>query len=241
MNRHIGCSGYYYKEWKERFYPEDLPESKWLEFYAGHFNTVEINNTFYNMPSEKDIKKWKEQTPGEFRFTIKAHRFFTHMKKLKKDRRFSHRLSKFQDVLHLFDDQLGCILWQLPANLHKNLEKLEHFLGAVDPDLKHAVEFRHISWFCHEVYDLLSGSGVSFCMISAPDDLPEDVRTTSKTGYLRFHGKDTWYDYHYSNSELKDWKNRLDQIGPVDDLFIYFNNDQHGHAVDNAKSLKAYY
>ena len=191
------------------------------------------------MPSTGDLKQWKDQTPEHFRFTIKANRFFTHMKKLKQDDAFSQRLEDFQDILKALDDKLSCVLWQLPGNLHRNLSKLESFCRLLDHSVNHVMEFRHSSWFNDEVYEVLEQAGVSFCILSAPDKLPEEVRATSKTAYVRFHGKDNWYDYHYGNNEMKEWKKRLDQLKNIESLFAYFNNDQHAYAVENARYLKS--
>jgi uncharacterized protein YecE (DUF72 family) len=238
METYIGCSGYHYSDWKKKFYPEDLPRDEWLAYYAGHFNTVEINNTFYKMPSRADLKQWYERTPDQFRFTIKANRFFTHLKKLKQDDAFSERLEDFQDILKALKNKLSCVLWQLPGNLHKNVPKLESFCNMVDHGVTHVIEFRHPSWFDDEVYEALEKGGVSFCILSAPGKLPETIRVTSRTAYVRFHGKDKWYDYHYGEKELEDWKDRLDRLKDTDTLFAYFNNDQHANAVENAGYLK---
>ncbi len=239
MRTYTGCSGYHYSDWKDQFYPEDLPKDRWLAYYADHFNTVEINNTFYKMPSEGDLKQWKEQTPAHFRFTIKANRFFTHLKKMKQDDDFKQRLDDFREILKSLDNKLSCVLWQLPGNLHRNLSKLESFCNLLDQGVNHVIEFRHASWFDEEVYEVLEQEGVSFCMLSAPDELPEEVRAITSTAYIRFHGKDRWYDYHYSKKELRDWKERLERLEDVDSLFTYFNNDQHAHAVENARYLKS--
>lgn len=189
MDMYIGCSGFHYADWKKKFYPKNLPKKDWLDYYAGHFKTVEINHTFYKMPSRKDLKHWKAETPDDFKFSIKANRLFTHLKKLKTDKTFTEHLKTFQDSLHTLEEKLGCILWQLPGNLHKSLEKLGSFVERLDQGMDHAVEFRHGSWFDDTVYEILSDNGIAFCMISAPDGLPEEPRATCKTAYLRFHGK----------------------------------------------------
>lgn len=239
MKTYIGCSGYHYDDWKKKFYPEDLKKNEWLEYYAKHFNTVEINNTFYKMPEQKDLKKWKDNTPDDFRFTLKANRFFTHQKKLKIDDVFKQRLNSFMELANGMEEKLGCILWQLPGNLHKNVEKLEELFELTGKNNLHVFEFRHESWFSDEVFDVLSENNGTYCMLSAPDDLPETVKATSKTAYLRLHGKDDWYNYDYSEKELKKWKSHLDELKNIDELFVYFNNDQHANAPQNAKTLKS--
>jgi uncharacterized protein YecE (DUF72 family) len=237
MNIYIGCSGYSYKDWRKKFYPEDLPEKKWLSYYSEKFNTVEINNTFYKYPTENQLQQWVKNTPDDFKFTIKGHRFFTHMKKLKSDDSFMDSLNRFMGLLDVLEDKLACILWQLPGNLHKDIERLDEFFKKTGNSAQHVIEFRHRSWFDELVYEKLRHHKVSFCILSAPNGLPEDTITTSKTAYLRFHGKSTWYNYEYSNSELKTWTERLEKLEDIDDLFIYFNNDNNAYAVKNALKL----
>ncbi|HDJ32916.1 MAG TPA: DUF72 domain-containing protein [Bacteroidetes bacterium] len=240
MKCYIGCSGFYYSDWKGKFYPENLPRTKWLEYYADHFPAVEINNTFYNMPGEKELAAWKDRTPPHFRFAVKAHRFFTHMKKLKTDGPFRQRLGEFLHSLDALDDKLACVLWQLPANLHGNLLKLENFAGMLDKNYVHVLEFRHPSWFNPHVYDLMRDAGLAFCMLSAPGDLPEEVQVTAPLAYVRFHGKNRWYDHFYGEDELENWKEKLKRMEKEhhpETLYAFFNNDMHAHAAKNARTL----
>ena len=237
MNIHIGCSGYNYKEWKNIFYPGDIPRSRWLEYYSRHFNTVEINSTFYSFPKVENLQKWIGETPDGFKFSIKANRYFTHLKKLNTDDPFLERLHEFNEIINKAREKVDCILWQLPGNLHKKVSKLRSFCTTLDRTVNHVIEFRHPSWFDEAVYDVLRDEGVAWCMISAPNGLPEDTVTTGNTGYLRFHGKTKWYDYLYTDAELEEWKYRLDSLTGIEHLYIYFNNDQHGNAVKNARKL----
>ncbi|MFO7923039.1 MAG: DUF72 domain-containing protein [Bacteroidales bacterium] len=239
MNLYIGCSGYNYPEWKEVFYPEDLSEDQWLKYYSSHFNTVEINNTFYSFPKEPYLKKWLKETPDEFRFSIKANRYFTHLKKLKIDEQFIERLDEFSKTLNAVSKKVDCILWQLPGNLHKDIDKLKAFCRKLNHEIEHVIEFRHASWFDKAVYNVLRDEDVTYCIISGPNGLPEDQVVTSKVVYMRFHGKSTWYNYLYTDSELKEWKKRFDKLSGVKSLYIYFNNDQHGNAVKNAGKLRS--
>jgi len=239
MKTYIGCSGYHYDDWNKKFYPDHIPKNQWLEYYAKHFNTVEINNTFYKMPSDKVLKEWKNRTSENFKFTVKANRYFTHLKKLKIDQDFRNRLQSFIDIISQLEDQLGCILWQLPGNLRENIPKLEKFCNLLNKDICNVIEFRHKSWFNEKVYNVLKENRVSFCILSAPDQLPEEVLATSDTVYLRFHGKDDWYNYYYSEKELKDWQKRILNIKNVNQFYAYFNNDQHAYAVDNAQTLNS--
>ncbi len=237
MKTYIGCSGFYYSGWRNKFYPEKLPKKEWLTYYSEHFSTVEINNTFYKMPEEKNFREWMDKTPSDFKFTIKSNRYFTHQKKLVVDDDFRDRFHSFDDTLKVLGSKLGCVLWQLPGNLHRNEEKLEAFLSLLDARTHHVIEFRHVSWFDDSIYSLLEKHKISSCMLSAPGNLPEDVIATTGTAYMRFHGKSRWYNYHYSEDEIESWYKRLKVLKDVDRLYIYFNNDNNAWAVENARML----
>jgi uncharacterized protein YecE (DUF72 family) len=238
MELFIGCSGFHYKDWENKFYPEKLPRNQWLEYYAQHFNTVEINNTFYAFPKEKNLQQWYDRTPEHFTFSIKAHRLFTHLKKLNTDDSFLQSLSEFQSSLHVLKNKLGCVLWQLPGNLEKDVPRLEEFCRHLDRSMRHVVEFRHSTWFNETVYDIMRDIDITFCILSAPNGLPETLLATNRTAYLRFHGKSTWYNYQYSRQELVAWKQRLEKLSDIEKLYIYFNNDQNAYAIKNASLLK---
>ncbi|NJW51671.1 DUF72 domain-containing protein [Salinimicrobium oceani] len=233
MKVHIGCSGYNYKEWRGPFYPQKLAQRKWLEHYSSIFDTVEINNTFYRFPREKGLLNWRETVSDNFQFTLKGHRYVTHRKKLKDA---DQSVKDFELLAKLLKTNLGCILWQLPPNLHRNDEKLENFCKTLDREFKNVLEFRHESWYDKEVYDLLENYGIIFSSISSPE-FPDDLITTDKTGYLRFHGtgKD-WYDHLYTKAELKEWHKKIMDSG-LEEIYIYFNNDIHAHAPRNAQEL----
>lgn len=237
MDIYIGCSGFHYSDWKGKFYPADLPKKEWLPYYAEHFRTVEINNTFYKMPEKKDLQKWKNQAPEGFQFTLKANRFFTHQKKLNVDNDFKESYFGFMTLANEMEEKLGCLLWQLPGNLHADLNKLENLCRLFKKGERHVVEFRHISWFTDEVFQVLEKYNASSCILSAPGNLPEDIWETSSTAYLRLHGKRDWYRYNYSDKELNIWANRIKDLSRADNVYVYFNNDYEAHAVYNAKSL----
>lgn len=235
MKLHIGCSGYNYKEWRGAFYPEKMPQRQWLEYYSSIFDSVEINNTFYRFPREKTLKSWKETVEKAFQFTLKGHRYITHRKKLKE---VSESVKDFEELAKLLKKNLGCILWQLPPNLHRNDDKLRAFCKTLDPGLKNVLEFRHDSWYDDGVYEILKEHNIIFSSISSPE-FPDDFISTAKTGYLRFHGTGkNWYDHLYSRSELEAWHKKITKSS-VDEVYIYFNNDIHAHAPKNAQQLKA--
>lgn len=233
MKVHIGCSGYNYKEWRGPFYPQKMAQRKWLEYYSSIFDTVEINNTFYRFPTEKSLLNWKDTVQKNFQFTLKGHRYITHRKKLKE---IGQSVQDFEALAKLLKKNLGCILWQLPPNLHRNDEKLDNFCHTLDPGFKNVLEFRHESWYVKEVYKILEKHDIIFSAISSPE-FSDELITTSKIGYLRFHGTGRdWYDHLYTKDELKEWHKKITASG-LKEIYIYFNNDIHAHAPKNAQEL----
>jgi uncharacterized protein YecE (DUF72 family) len=232
----IGTSGWYYDHWRERFYPADLPKSKWFEYYAQHFDTVEINNTFYHLPKEQTLQRWHDIAPKDFLYAVKANRYITHIKKLN-DAAESCEL--FLERVNLLKTRLGPILYQLPPSLHKNLDLLEAFIKLL-PKRKTAVfEFRHQSWYGDDTFKLLDKSGVGFCIHDMlGKESPRIV--TGNVIYVRFHGTAGRYAGNYPESQLQDWAKWLkSQAKNVRAVYAYFNNDVQGHAINNAKQLKS--
>ncbi len=230
---YIGCSGWSYNSWVGRFYPPELKKKEWLEYYAQHFDTVEINMSFYRFPARKTLTAWYNKTPRGFLFTLKANRMITHVKKLKGTEK---SLGLFYSLADELKDKLACILFQIPPSLtkDKHIKTLEGFLKSLSPDHRNVIEFRHKSWFCKEVYDLLSSDKAIFCIVSAPK-LPSDAVVTGKFAYVRFHGVDSWYDYHYSKEELRKWAEEIKKLKV--ETFAYFNNDWYAYAPNNALDL----
>ncbi|MGK7390241.1 MAG: DUF72 domain-containing protein [Candidatus Cyclobacteriaceae bacterium M2_1C_046] len=230
---YIGCSGYYYKDWKGKFYPEKLPQKQWLPYYAEHFQTVEINNTFYRFPRASMFERWNEITPPDFKFTLKGSRFVTHIKKLKN---IEESVLKFYDVAEILGDKVASFLWQFPPYLERDDELLKNFCSSLSSYIPQVIEFRHTSWFCEEIYDILEKYQVAYCIISAPGDLPEDLKVTSPLAYVRFHGKEDWYNYKYSEQEMSEWADKIASID-AEKILVYFNNDWNVNAVDNGLQL----
>jgi len=233
----IGTSGWYYDHWKERFYPADLPKSKWFEYYAQYFDTVEINNTFYHLPKEQTLQRWHEIAPKDFLYAVKANRYITHIKRLKDS---AEPLERFFERVNLLKNRLGPILYQLPPSLQKDLDLLEAFIKLL-PMRKTAVfEFRHKSWYSDDTFELLDKSGASFCI----HDMPGKESPRIVTGgviYIRFHGTSSRYSGSYPKSQLQNWAEWLeDQAKNVHAIYAYFNNDAQAHAIKNAKQLKEY-
>lgn len=230
----IGTSGWYYEHWREVFYPADLPKRKWFEFYAQHFNTVEINNTFYHQPKDKSVQRWHDLAPAGFLYAAKANRYITHVKKLND---CSEQLQRFFDNINLLKRKLGPVLYQLPPGLHKDTERLEAFMKLLPKRRIAVFEFRHKSWYSDETFELLRKYGAGFCIHDLSGmETPRTV--TSDIIYIRFHGIDGRYSGNYQESILKEWAAWIkEQTREARAVFAYFNNDAHGYAIKNAKQL----
>lgn len=231
----IGTSGWHYEDWKGLFYPRDLPKSRWLEFYARHFSTVELNNSFYRLPSEKAFVNWRKSTPDGFVFAVKASRFITHIKRLKEVEEPLHNLLDHADLLL---DKLGPVLYQLPPNMKRSDDGLESFLRILPVGYRHVFEFRHESWFDDNVFKILSKHNAGWCIFDMPE-LSSPLIATADFAYVRFHGSDGLYSSSYSDNELTGWAKDIVDLGErLQAVYIYFNNDVAGYALDNARMLK---
>jgi uncharacterized protein YecE (DUF72 family) len=227
----VGCSGWQYRHWKGDFYPGDLPQSEWLEYYAARFDTVEVNNSFYRLPPEGVFETWRARTPPRFLFAVKASRFLTHMKKLKDPEEPVERLFSRANELR---NKLGPVLYQLPKQMPKNIGRLAAFLQVLPPRVKHAVEFREPSWYDDEVMQLLRRHKVALCLHDMPGSEPPRV-LTGGFAYLRFHGATGRYNGAYPREALQRWADWL--LSNNVPAFAYFNNDVGGHAPRDAKTL----
>ena len=234
---HVGCSGWVYPHWRERLYPKGLPQRQWLAYYAEHFDTVEINNTFYRLPSPSAVEGWMEQSPPGFVFAVKASRYLSHVKRLKT---LDPYLKRFYEPLEPLNrsEKLGALLWQFPQNFHRNIERLSDALQAL-PRGRHAFEFRHDSWFTDETYELLREHGAALVIgdeasrwVSTPH-----VRTADWT-YVRLHHGVRGRHGNYSRSEVETWARRISQWRRDTEVYVYFNNDWEGYALRNARLLK---
>jgi len=232
-NLHLGTSGWSYPGWRGRFYPSSLPAKGWLPFYAEHFNTVEINMTFYRFPKEDTLKNWLDLTPPEFTFTLKANRQITHLKKL---RNVGHDVDFFCHLARTLGHKLGGILFQLPPAVVRDDSLLRDFLSVLSPEYRNVIEFRDASWFAEGVYELLRTCRVAFCIVSSAR-VPSDAIMTSDTAYFRFHGLTGGYRHDYSDDELRTWAKVIRETGAAE-TFAYFNNDYQAFAVRNAVRLR---
>ncbi len=231
---YIGTSGWSYDSWVGQFYPEDLERSRWLDFYAERFNTVEINATFYRTPPEATFKAWARRTPAGFLFAVKASRFLTHIKRLQVEQ---SSVDKLMQRARLLGERLGPILYQLPPRWRCDPARLEGFAALLPTDAVSAFEFRDPSWFDARVYDILGRHGLVFCIYHMPKQESPLVVTRAAV-YLRFHGTSGPYHGAYGK-ELKPWAQRIkDWLGEGRDVYVYFNNTGTGEAVDDALYLK---
>ena len=233
---HVGCSGWVYKHWRRTFYPEGLPQRRWFERYAEEFDTVEINNSFYRLPKPETFTKWHDQAPSGFRYAVKASRFITHMKKLKD---CEEAVTGFIDLARGLRRFLGPILYQLPPNLHKDLPRLEAFLELLPGSVEHVFEFRHESWYADDILALLDRHGVGF-VVHDLKGLRSPRWASGPVAYVRFHGSGGRYSGRYSDDALLDWSDWiLKQSRQGRSVWCYFNNDIHGHAIEDARTLKS--
>ncbi len=234
MDWRIGCSGFYYRDWKEIFYPKGLAQKNWFSFYCKHFNTIEINSTFYKMPTAKAFGKWHEESPADFLFTIKAPRLITHYKQLNDCQSL---LTDFYEAVHQgIQEKLGCILFQFPPRFDFTEQRLALLLKLLDPAFANVVEFRHSSWWQQPVYEQLANRSIIFSGQSYPSQLPDDAISNNSTLYYRFHGKPVLYKSTYPLAAVE---KLVAQIPPAtQQAFIYFNNTWGNGALINAKQLQ---
>ena len=223
----IGTSGYSYKPWKGSFYPEDLPEAEMLRFYATRFTTVEINNTFYRMPTRSVVERWAEETPEGFSFVLKAPQRITHQGRLKG----TDALDYFFETASAMGGKLGPVLFQLPPNFKKDLDRLRSFLAALPGGRRTAFEFRHESWFDDETYSCLRSAGAALCIADA-EDLTVPFVSTAPWGYLRLRRK------NYNSAALARWAEKIRAAG-WRDAVVYFKHEDKGRAPRLAEKLKA--
>ena len=233
MHVRVGTSGYSYKEWKGSFYPTDLPASAMLRFYAERLPAVEINNTFYRMPSKDVLARWTEETPDGFTFVLKAPQRLTHQKRLKD---VGDSLPYFLEVSESLGGKRGPFLFQLPPNMKKDAPRLDAFLAELPSAARAAFEFRHASWFDEETFGILRARGAALCLadVNAPEDggepLPSDLVPTASWGYLRLRRVD------YTDADVDAWADRI-RAQPWEEAFVFFKHEDEGKAPAFARRL----
>ncbi|MBI4849583.1 MAG: DUF72 domain-containing protein [Nitrospirae bacterium] len=231
----IGTSGFLYDSWKGAFYPEALPHRRWLSFYTGRLNSVELNVTFYRLLKKEAFERWYKETPPNFVFCLKGSRFITHVKKLKD---VELPLSTYFNATAPLLEKLHVILWQLPPNLKLNLKNLEDFIENLKQyPVRHAFEFRHKSWLTKKVLNLLAASNIAVCMSDWPDFI-DDLPLTANFVYIRRHGEGGSYATNYTTDQLKkDAKRIKEYLKQGKDVYYYLNNDAFAYAPKNAAEL----
>jgi uncharacterized protein YecE (DUF72 family) len=233
----IGCSGWNYRHWRGVFYPEGLPVKRWFARYAEAFDTVEVNASFYRLPTAETFTAWRDQAPGGFCYAIKTPRFITHMHKLKDCER---GVAEFLGRARRLAPALGPILYQLPPKWRFDRERLERFLALLPRDLNHVFEFREPSWLADEVLAMLDDAGVGFCAHDFPG-LATEQTATGNLAYVRFHGTGGKYWGRYSEQALADWADWMHtQEAAGRTVWAYFNNDIHADAIADAAALKRF-
>lgn len=231
----IGCSGFHNKDWKEKFYPARLPQSRWFEYYCSKFNTLELNTTFYRFPRVESLKRWYARSPENFVFSVKVPRLITHYKQLKDSARMLNDF--YNSVRDGLQDKLGAVLFQLPSRIIYSEDFLGRVLEAVDENFLNVVEFRHASWWNSRVYSVLGKEKIIFCGTSHPD-LSDEIVKNNSTIYYRFHGLKKLYFSQYAKKDIDAFANTLAQESSVSTAFIYFNNTATLAAVRNAMQLE---
>lgn len=232
MVTYIGCSGWSYKDWKNVFYPDDLPTPNYFTFYANYFNTVEVNSSYYHFPSDTTLQSWLKRAPKNFKFTFKVSREITHIKKMRGAQELITQFYGMQDILQ---DQLGCFLFQFPPSIRYTKDNLEHILAHLDPRYKNVLEFRHTSWWAPEAIKQIKDHHITFCTVSG-FGLPENLNITDGMAYIRFHGKPP-YSGCYTEHTLSLWADKVKKSG-VKQIYAYFNNTIAARAVENASYFK---
>ena len=237
MEWRIGCSGFSYKEWKGTFYPQDMPASRWFQFYAQHFNTLELNVTFYRFPRVETLQQWYNKSPEGFLFTVKAPRLITHYKK------FNDCKSQLDDFYTAcskgLQEKLGPVLFQLPAGIPYSEAMLETLLTSMHRQFVNVIEFRHESWWRTDVYTALGKAGIIFCGINHPT-LPTPVIINNNTVYYRYHGVPKLYFSEYDSSVITGMADGVLQSKRATQVFVLFNNTATMAGINNANMLKDY-
>lgn len=232
---YIGTSGWFYGHWDQVFYPEEIPSQDFLPFYAKSFDTVEINTTFYHLPTEQSVKNWYKRVGKKFTFSVKLSRYITHRKKLLCDQ---ESIDVFFNRLKPLKSKLKCILIQLPPSLGLNYERLKNFLSMLPKRKRFTIEFRNESWFTKEIMELLSKFHIGLC-ISDIKKYPLAETVTADFVYLRLHGSKKAYKGEYGIKRLKTWFQKIKKWTEKGlDVYCYFDNDEKGYAIADAKRMK---
>jgi len=234
----IGTSGYHYKDWVGRYYPAGTRSNEMLAHYLRDFDTVELNNTFYQLPNESTFDSWRDSTPRDFLYAVKGSRFITHMIKLKDAER---GLINFMPRTERLGPKLGPILWQLPPGWKVNVERLEEFLSLLPPQHRYTFELRNETWMTDAVLEVLQKYNAAFCIYELAG-YQSPLEITADWTYIRLHGPTAFkYQGSYSDAQLTEWAQRIRTWSrKMKAVYVYFDNDDSAYAVDNALTLKRF-
>ena len=232
----IGCSGWSYTHWRDPVY-EAQPARVWLQRYAELFDSVEVNTTFYRLPNRPMVQSWADGTPDDFTFAVKVSRYLTHIKRLTEVRDGWQRLQERIEPL-IEARKLTCLLWQLPGRFERDDARLAGAIEQLPRDLRHAFEFRHASWFCPPVMQMLRDAGIALVIGDSPNRPFQEHRLTADFGYVRFHYGHRGRRGNYSPRELEQWAARIRRWSHRAQMLVYFNNDCEAFAVENGLDLR---
>jgi uncharacterized protein YecE (DUF72 family) len=231
----VGTSGWHYKHWKNTFYPPDTKDAGQLGYYITRFDTVELNNSFYRLPKASVFADWEKAVPAHFLFAVKANRYITHLKKLNPD---EGTVEQFLDNVAALGNKLGPILFQLPPGWKMNLERFEHFISRLPKGYQYTFEFRNHTWYHEDIYRLLQQYNMAFCIYELAYHL-SPLQVTADFVYVRLHGPGDKYQGSYTDEVLRTWAERCKAWRRHrKDVYVYFDNDQHGYAAFNALRLQ---
>ena len=229
----VGCSGWFYWHWRDRFYPPGTPREGWFDHYASQFDTVELNAPFYGWPTVATVRTWVRQAGDlPFVYTIKVSELITHVKRFVGTKTL---VRDFGHVADLLGERMGCFLFQLPPSYRYAPARLKTIVSQLDPRRRNVVEFRHKSWWNERVYEAFREAGIVFCSCSGPR-LPDELVKTADDVYVRFHGTTRWYRHDYTTEELAAWAARI-RASRARRVWAYFNNDRECYAIENAREL----
>jgi uncharacterized protein YecE (DUF72 family) len=230
----VGCSGWFYWDWRGRFYPNEMPTKNWFSHYVRNFKTVELNAPFYSWPTVQTVQTWRRQAgKRQFIYTVKVCELITHIKRFRGTKKL---IADFSFIADILGPAMGCFLFQLPPSFKYSQTRLSLILGQLDHNRRNVIEFRHASWWNDTVFTAFRKTGTIFCSCSGPG-LPDVlVKTADEHAYVRFHGTKRWYRHDYSDHELIEWTQQLRE-SKVRHIWAYFNNDRDGFAIKNAKTL----
>ena len=237
MDWRVGCSGYSYKEWKELFYPPGLPQKEWFSYYCQFYKSIEINASFYKLPSIKSLNRWYEESSADFLFSMKAPRLITHYKQLVDCQTL---VEEFCTLLQEgLKDKLGIVLMQFPPFFEFTFQRLDLLLDLAKNNVTFALEFRHASWWREDIFLAMKKEGMIFCGQSFPGNLPNDVIANNDTLYYRFHGVPVLYKSLYNDLQLSEVKNTIGQQAEIKRAFVFFNNTWGSAALKNSATFKS--